>query len=242
MNDIKKLYKQLIRLSSLYDYEYNQAPFNNPIFQNFKQYPHLFILGCIMNRSISSERAWNIPVFICENLESYDINDMLKKEEEWYIALFEENNLHRYNRDQAKYFYSAIHKIKDEYDGKAINIWKNKPSSALFIYRMLQFNGVGVKIATMTANLLVRKFNVKFSDYYNIDISTDVHIKRIFIRTGIVDNNNNNMIIYKAREINLEFPGLIDFFCWNIGRQFCTKNNPNCRNCPISNYCKKNIN
>ena len=98
-------------------------------------------------------------------------------------------------------------------------IWSNNPSSAKVVYEFLQFKGSGKKIATMAANILARQFKIPFSDYYSIDISPDVHILRVMRRTGLVDNNADlDSIIYKARELNPEFPGIIDFSCWEIGR------------------------
>ena len=77
-----------------------------------------------------------------------------------------------------------------------------------------------------------------------IDISPDVHVKRIFYRTGLIDKkdkDNIDMIIYKAREIYPQFPGLIDFACWDIGRNWCTERKALCSECPLNEHCKKNI-
>ena len=41
---------------------------------------------------------------------------------------------------------------------------------------------MGIKIATMNANILVRQFKIEFSDYYSIDISSDIHVRRILKR------------------------------------------------------------
>ena len=63
----------------------------------------------------------------------------------------------------------------------------------------------------MAANILARQFRIQFSDYYSVDISPDTHIVRVLKRTGIVSKDaNKNMIIFKARELNPEFPGIID--------------------------------
>ena len=130
--------------------------------------------------------------------------------------------------------------IKNKYNGDASNIWKDKPSSATVVYRFLEFNGMGIKIATMAANILARQFKIEFSDYYSIDISPDVHVKRVLKRLGYLNENPTiDQIIYKAREINPEFPGLIDYSCWVIGRNYCHETNPNCDKCPLNSECKK---
>jgi len=51
-------------------------------------------------------------------------------------------------------------------------------------------------------------------------------------RMGFVPKNaNNDMVIYKARELNPEFPGIIDFSCWEIGRNWCRPPKPICSKC-----------
>lgn len=110
------------------------------------------------------------------------------------------------------------------------------------VYRFLQFEGVGIKIATMAANILAREFKISFSDYYSIDILPDVHIFRVIRRSGLVSRNANaESIIYKARELNPEFPGIIDSSCWEIGRTWCRPKNPNCEECIIRTICKRII-
>ena len=65
-----------------------------------------------------------------------------------YRAIFNENTLHRFNDVMAKVFYDGVERIVKDYDGSASKIWAGNPSSAAVVYRFLQFNGVGIKIAT----------------------------------------------------------------------------------------------
>jgi endonuclease III len=112
----------------------------------------------------------------------------------------------------------------------------------LAVYRFLEFKGCGIKIATMATNLLARILRIKFSDYYSIDISPDVHIKRVLARMGFVPYDPSpEMVIYKARELHPEYPGIIDFSCWEIGKTWCRPTNPDCSNCIVKCDCKKVI-
>ena len=99
-----------------------------------------------------------------------------------------------------------------------------------------------MKIATMAANLLVRMFGVEFADHRCIDVSPDVHLMRVLGRLGIVGaDDDREAAIYKAREISAEFPGIIDPFCWEIGRNYCrpAESKMLCRECPLTNFCPK---
>ena len=108
---------------------------------------------------------------------------------------------HRYNEEMAEVFYQGVQKIHEIYDDDASLIWDNNPSSATVVFKFLQFKGVGIKIATMATNILVRELGVELSDYYSIDISPDSHVLKIFNRLGLVESKDNKeMVIYKARE------------------------------------------
>ena len=220
------------------------VPFTNEIeidqfLNDLKNYPHAYVLACLMDRQIKAERAWKIPYLIFKKLETFDITELYKLNLRDYSLLFESEKLHRFNNTMSEVFYSAIRQIKTRYEGDVSQIWQNNPSSASVVYKFLEFKGSGIKISTMAANILARQFKVPFSDYYSIDISPDVHIKRVLRRMGYVpENAENNMIIYKARELNPEFPGVIDFSCWEIGRTWCKPKNPNCKKCIVNDECK----
>lgn len=212
----------------------------NDFLNDIEHVPHAYVLACVMDRQLKSERAWAIPYKIKEILGSFDFTALQAVSLDEYKKIFSDNALHRYNEIMADVFYSAVQDIVEKYDGDASRIWSNRPSSAKVVYDFLQFKGVGPKIATMAANILARQFKIPFSDYYSIDISPDVHILRVLRRTGLVSPNAEiDSVIYKARELCPEFPGVIDFSCWEIGRAYCRPNNPNCRECIIKDECKK---
>ncbi len=215
----------------------------NELVSDLKDYPHAFVLACIMDRQITAERAWGIPYEIKKIIGSFDINVLDKISLEEYKTIFNKNNLHRFNDSMAIVFYNAVHRIVDDYNSDASNIWKDKPSSATVVSRFLEFDGVGIKIATMATNILSRVFKIELSDYYSIDISPDVHVKRVFKRMGLVnDINNVDKIIYKAKSISPEFPGVLDLTCWKLGKETCRPKNPKCDMCNFKIECPKIIN
>ena len=138
----------------------------------------------------------------------------------------------------ASVFYNAVQRIHEAYHDDASKIWKDEPGSAEVVYRFLEFDGVGIKIATMAANILARQFRIPFSDFYSIDVSPDVHVKRVMYRMNLIEENaDNDKVIYKARELYPDFPGVIDYSLWEIGRTWCKAKAPNCGTCIVSSEC-----
>lgn len=187
----------------------------NKFLNDLENYPHAFVLACLMDKKIKAERAWAIPYKIYKELKSFDIYKLKEKGKGYYKDLFNKNKFHIFNNDMAEVFYNGICRIIDKYEGKANKIWNDNPSSATVVYRFLEFDGCGIKIATMAANILARQFKIPMKDYYSIDISPDVHVRRVLYRLGFIEKNAKvERVIYKARELNPEYPGLIDFVCW----------------------------
>ena len=214
----------------------------NALLTDLDNHPHAFVLACCMDRQIASDRAWRKPCVIRNLYREFSIDELASVPLEEYRRIFTEQTLHRYNDTMAEIFYKAVLRIKNKYDGDASRIWANSPSSAAVVFRFLEFDGVGVKIANMAANILSRQFGIPFSDYYSIDVSPDVHVFRIFQRTGLVEEGaSRDEIIYKARELNPEFPGIIDAACWRIGREYCHPLSPDCEHCPVRTDCPKLI-
>lgn len=214
----------------------------NTFLNDLQNYPHAFVLACLMDRQIQAERAWAIPYQIYKEVGSFDIYTLKDKGQDFYIKIFNDKKLHRFNEKSAEVFCNGICHIINKYEGKANKIWDNNPSSATVVYRFLEFQGCGIKIATMAANILARQFKISMSDKYSIDISPDVHIQRVMCRLGFVGKGASiEQIIYKARELSPDFPGLIDFALWKIGREYCRPDFSECKcdKCFMGNVCPK---
>ncbi len=209
---------------------------------DYVKYPHLFVLCCLMDKQVSVHRAWDIPFAVCKALNKWTISELDSVSEDEFVNLFNKMSLHRFNNDMAKVFKKGVSRIAMVYGGDASLIWAGKPSSATVVFRFLEFEGSGRKIATMATNLLHRGLGIEYSDYSSIDISTDVHILRVMLRLGLLKKENGEknkeLAVYKAREIYPSYPGLIDGYFWHIGRRYCHSKSTNCNNCPIKSICQ----
>ncbi len=210
------------------------------LLNNLNKFPHAFVLACIMDRQIKAERAWLIPYEISSEIGGFNFSKLLSLNLTRIKYIFNHKSLHRFNDTMAVNFYMGIKRIHSQYNNNASNIWKGNPKSATIVRRFLQFNGVGIKIASMAANSLVRDFKIKTKDRLCIDISPDVHVKRVFTRLSFIDKDSTNEeLVYCARELNPEYPGIFDLSAWEIGRNWCRPKNPECPKCYLEKLCPK---
>lgn len=221
---------------------FTNIPESDALLNNIETYPHFFVLGCIMDRQIPAERAWNIPTIISKECGGPQFEKFLSLDLPELASIFSDKRLHRFNEQMAKNFHSAIQIIHAEYQDNAANIWLGgQPGSKVVIDRFERFPGVGQKISTMATNILVREFKVPLKDVHEIDISVDSQIEKVFKRMGMVSANASKQeIIEAARGIYPEYPGIADSVVWEIGREWCKTDLSACRKCYLNDYCPKN--
>ena len=202
-------------------------------------HPHAFVIACLMDRVGKAERAWGIPYELQQRLGSFEFPFLLQLSlQELENAMKQPTSLHWLNNVMPKNMYKAIHRISDVYNGDARAIWAGRPSSATIVRRFLEFDGAGPKVATMAANILVRDLRIEVSDRYSIDVSVDVHVRRVLSRMGFVpEGESDEYIIYRAREMHPEYPGVFDLVLWDLGRTLCRPQNPACTSCEWAAQC-----
>jgi len=209
------------------------------LLNDLKGHPHAFVLACVINRQIKTEKAWAVPWRIAEKLGGFSMETLAGLSPAKVKRLMSRPEpLHRFVEMMAGHFHFAVRRIIDVYAGDASRIWAGKPSSAEVIYRFLEFDGVGPKIASLAANTLAREFKIPLADYYSIDISADVHVRRVFDRLGLCAAEPTvEQVIFKARALCPEFPGIMDAPCWEIGRTWCRPKAPECPDCYMNDLC-----
>jgi uncharacterized HhH-GPD family protein len=201
-----------------------------------------YLFGVILDQNIKAEKAWEIPYLLKQRLGHLNVHKIANMKDEDLVAIFNQKpKLHRFPKIMALRIKKACQLLVKRYNGKTENIWKDNPKSSELVKRFKEFEGIGQKKASMATNILVRDFGIKVKDKRGIDISYDIHIRRVFLRTGLVEKDNMNSMIEIARKLNPEYPGLLDNPCWIIGRKYCHFKNPKCNQCPISKVCPKII-
>ena len=214
-------------------------PHADALLNDIEDRPYAFVLACVMVQQFKAELAWLIPYRLAQKLGHFSFPKLTRLPLATIKRLMSRPEpLHRFPDVMSINLHSAIRTIDEQYEGDAARIWADRPSSADVILRFLGFRGVGPKIATMAANILARQFKVPFSDHYCIDISADVHVKRVFHRLGLVRAGASvEEIQYRARSLSPQFPGLLDFPAWQVGREWCRPSDPLCTSCYMADIC-----
>ncbi|MCK5476316.1 MAG: iron-sulfur cluster loop [Candidatus Aenigmarchaeota archaeon] len=212
---------------------------NEDINRFLKDTPFAYILGVLYDQWIPAERAWSIPYYIYRELGHLNVKKIAKMKSSEILEIFERTTKPIHPLKMARQTINAAKLIVKKYNGNA-EIWSDLPRCKDLEYRFKEFDGFGQKKASMAVNILMRKWNIDLIDKSGIDVSYDVHIGKVFYRTGIIERNEKEEAIFTARQLNPKYPGIFDKPCWIIGRKYCFEQNPNCNKCPLKAVCKYN--
>lgn len=202
--------------------------------------PLAYLFAVILDQSMKAEKVWEIPYLLKQRLGHLDAYKIATLEVKEIVDIFTQTpKLHRFPKTMALRIKKACQLILERYDGKVENLWNDNPRSDDLQRKFMEFDGIGQKKASMATNILVRDFGINVKNRKGIDVSFDTHIRRVFLRSGLVLRDDINEIIQTARKLNPVYPGILDNPCWIIGREYCRPKNPDCDNCPISDVCPK---
>ena len=201
--------------------------------------PFAFLIAVIFDQGITAERAWNAPYLLRQRLGYFDPARISGDEDAVRRAIQEPPMLHRFKVNMARWVTLAARDVISHYGGDASAIWSDSPTAVELQRRLVQFAGIGQKKAAMAVELLERDLGVVVKELEGSDIAFDVHIRRVLIRTGLAERDDQGEIIDRARALNPERPGSLDHPLWDIGRRWCRPRNPNCGSCPLTTLCPR---
>lgn len=202
--------------------------------------PNAFLFAVIFDQGIQSERAWAAPYFLSQRLGHFKLERIatmpLSKLSE---VIAKPPALHRYVNIIPDWLIAAAEKLLAEYDGDASNVWNDSPTATDLISRLTAFKGIGPKKAAMATQILMRDMSVPLRRTAGTQVAYDTHIRRVFLRTGLVGNDDPAQINSVARRFSPDDPGAMDLPAWYVGRNWCHPNGPECQTCRLSKACAK---
>ena len=211
------------------------------------RHPHAFVLGCIADRRVQAEIAWRLPHKIREAAGDFKFETLLRLQKSVWSSVLGSSG-HPLASEMERVLPAAIRLIGDRYNGDAARIWAPGSSGATVARRFLAFDGVGPKIANMAVNMLVRDFGIELPRPMP-DIAVDTHVLRVFERLGLLGSLAHSglrstkakqrlRLQLRARELNPDWPGELDWPAWQIGRTWCHAGRPpDCGKCCMDTVC-----
>jgi uncharacterized HhH-GPD family protein len=200
-----------------------------------------FLVAVIADQGIKAERAWAIPFELRRRLGAFSTHAILSDPGAVRAAFASPPKLHRFVNQVAQWVVAAAEIVEDQYGGDAAQIWSDRPSAAALRQRFDEFPGVGQKKAAMAVEILERDLRVPISDMLGSDVAYDIHLRRVFLRTGLAERDDVDHLVAAARLIHPERPGELDNPAWDIGRRWCTARTPACETCPLVKVCPRLI-
>ena len=205
-----------------------------------KEDPVAFVFAVIMDQGALAERMWEIPYHLKKGMGHLDTNKIAVMKAEDLYQIFEQlPHKPHYWRVAARRIISAARHINDRYGSEAKRLWNDNPKAGDLQSRLDNFEGIGQKKASTATRILGMDLKVPIRNWNEMDVSVDEMIKRVFPRAGLSKSNGQWEIIESARRLNPSFPGTLDYPCWDIGRTWCHKQNPECSRCYIGQVCPK---
>lgn len=138
-----------------------------------------------------------------------------------------------------RWILDACRRLLEEYGGDAEAIWSDRPTAEVLEARLDAFLGVSQKKAAMTVMLLWRNRGVEIERMDGCDVAVDIHLRRVFLRSGLVDRDDPRAMVEAARDLYPRLPAALDPPAWTIGRRWCHARDPDCQGCALTEVCPK---
>jgi uncharacterized HhH-GPD family protein len=199
--------------------------------------PNAFLLGVLFTQGIPAERAWAGPWELRQRLGTLDLRYLAENPDAVRAAIQQPPMLHRFKETLPAWVCSAAARLLAEYGGDAAHMWPSGAEVVEVTERLGEFKGIGRKKAVMAVGILMRHFGVALEGRECGQVAFDVHVRRVFLRTGMVDVDSREAIEAAATTVCREAPGTLDLAAWLVGRETCRPRAPRCDLCRLGALC-----
>lgn len=201
--------------------------------------PEAFLIGVLFTQGIPAERAWAGPYALKERLGHFELARLATEPETVQAAVAQPPALHRFIYTLPVWITAAARRLLDEYGGAAARIWPDGAHVSDVMARLRRFDGIGDKKAAMAAAILVRHFGARLEGAEYGRVAYDVHVRRVFLRTGLVAIDDPDAINAAAAAACPEAPATLDLAAWLVGRTWCRPQAPQCAACRLGESCAR---
>ena len=201
--------------------------------------PTAFLLGVLFTQGIPAEQAWAGPYLLRERLGTLDLHFLAEHPGLVRAAVQRPPMLHRFKETLPRWISSAATRVIEDYEGLPERIWSPGSHVLSVTERLSAFDGIGRKKAVMAVEILSRHFGVRLEGRECGQVAYDVQVRRVFLRTGLVDHDDREAIERVAAWICPEAPGTLDLPAWLVGRETCRPKVPLCDDCRLGAVCPR---
>jgi uncharacterized HhH-GPD family protein len=206
-----------------------------------KSSANAFLLGVLFTQGIAAERAWAGPWLLSKRLGHLDLGRLAAERTEVDAAFCRPPALHRFKHTMAGWVSDAAARLLECYGGDASTIWAAPATVMQVSERLSGFRGIGRKKAAMTVQILIRHFGLSLVGEADATVAYDVHVRRVFLRAGLVLRDTPDELAAAAKEACPESPGSLDLAAWLVGRTSCRPQKPRCEACRIGPVCARRV-
>jgi uncharacterized HhH-GPD family protein len=203
--------------------------------------PFAFLLAVIADMGIRAERAWALPYELSKRLGGLSPARLREDPAAVRAAVQRQPKLHRFVNVIPDWLVQAAEIVLEHYDGSTERLWSDQPTAIELRRRLEMFPGIGQKKAAMAVEILARDLHKPLRQLSGNDVAYDVHLRRVFLRTGLARRDDINHMIAAAQALHPERPGALDLPAWDIGRRWCRPADPDCAACPLNVACARLI-
>ncbi|MBN2404057.1 MAG: hypothetical protein JXE06_00590 [Coriobacteriia bacterium] len=204
-----------------------------------KSSPNAFLIGVLFTQGMPAERAWAGPYLLWQRLGHFDLQRLVDEPKAVHKAFMAPPALHRFVHTVPRWVCSAAQRLVEEYEADASRIWPDGSHVLDVTERLLAFDGIGEKKAAMAVELLMRHFGVRLEGVECGTVAYDVQVRRVFLRTGLIERDTPEDVRAAAARVCPEAPGQIDLPVWLIGRETCRPRRPACDRCRLTDVCPR---
>jgi len=201
--------------------------------------PEAFLIGVLFTQGVPAERAWAGPWLLRERLGHLDLARLASEPDRIAEAVARRPALHRFVHTLPRWISSAAARLLAEYGGEACRIWPDGDHVLAVTERLLAFDGIGEKKSAMAVDLLTRVLGVPLTGIECGTVAYDVHVRRVFLRTGLIDRDTLAAVNEAAAAACPEAPASLDLPTWLVGRQWCRPLRPECGRCRLGSVCPR---
>ena len=207
-----------------------------------KAHPFALIVASQFNMGKKAWKAWRAPLLIASEVgkRNFRPSSIAEMHSSTLAAIIRKTRLGARNlpADRAARNLKELSRIIcDNYRNKAQRIWEGAKNLSDLRKRLTELPGFGVKIVNLTLKMflelgMIPNIRKTSENLRKLNVAPDVHVRRVFYRSGLSPTMNNTDILKKANEIFPKMPVALDT-AWLIGNEYCFKTDPECIDCPL---------